>query len=1133
MLRLPQGSKRKADFAKQTGQQPRDTSDEVVYQSIGSSGSTSKRMKIARPEPPNIVLQETPPPVKPATFFPIPERELVLILVQNAKIIADFEGCRNDLGKLMLSHEADARMGTPCHCESGALREAMCHDCIQYPASCRACFVRDHRYNPFHWVELWDSELGFYRRHDMSMIGPALQIGHNGEQCGALADDAVPRAFTITHTNGVHRTLVHFCAHTKEDTVDRLMHARLFPATFDTPLTGYTFQCMKEFQLHNLESKQSAYDYCGSLMRLMDNVFAAESASEIFENFIRSAHLWSVLTTEKRGGQLHNVDVVIPHRREGTPVVLCPACPEASFNMDKNMPQDIPTNLRHLRQARLTIDGNFHCNKNKKTSKNSDPTDTSLYTGKAHFPEQTTQKEYLANAPKSQEKSTCNYLKAINNQDKKKFKNREVTGIVNVQCSHVFVQSSVDLEFGERFVNVDAALAHALRQTMAGGVKGKFSLELQLETGTVDRVVSYDIACQYHVKVVERFRLSFPDLVPLVEKMRWAVPAVHVQGHQDGCIYEYSTAYMIATGHFHGETAEQYWPELNQIGPKVWQMNYGHRQDTIINHHNDWNHKKMAKIVVALVDELNDSKAKFAGFEAHFLGLCENLVLRIESEGWWKMARETQRITSKVVKSVYMYDSNMKVLTQLAIYTQMLSDEAAVGAGCTSKVSEAALVLKEGIAIQQTQITIRNLVDAYKTQPLAQTEKDISKRRIKARDRIAAWRLAQMRLMPAITPRLVDRAACDVEDEVLFLPSDFTAWERREMGLGNLELQEGKLREAIAFEGLKGVQVVVPALVTLRDHKQKQFSGQVNSTASLSQIVDCERRRDKHIRTYMGPRKVLLALGICTGAADDFPALTVPDTFMKSRRQSRKHGASRMRDGWETAGIKAGGKVRARVAEASSAGQSSNAKARVGGTVMGPRRVGVKQQKMTNEPAPARSTTGKKGNKDGWLWTFGKMGKMTAEEMKVWSAEGDRVQWFRAEADMQRWEENVEQKLAELRTTTRSFVAWKDAWTQMASMQEEEDASMIGAIAYAKQKAHMFHSREQQARNALLSYPEYACLEPDDADLLAFVTAARSVRAATLQTVLSAAKVAKAAEAAEELAGAGDSSESGSGSDSD
>jgi hypothetical protein len=52
---------------------------------------------------------------------------------------------------------------------------------------------------------------------------------------------------------------------------------------------------------------------------------------------------------------------------------------------------------------------------------------------------------------------------------------------------------------------------------------------------------------------------------------------------------------MEATGHFHGETAEVYWVELNQIGTQVTQQSGGHRQDTIMMHHNDWNDKKMAK----------------------------------------------------------------------------------------------------------------------------------------------------------------------------------------------------------------------------------------------------------------------------------------------------------------------------------------------------------------------------------------------------------------------------------------------------------------------------------------------------------------------------------------------------------
>ncbi|KAJ7039981.1 hypothetical protein C8F04DRAFT_1254428 [Mycena alexandri] len=46
---------------------------------------------------------------------------------------------------------------------------------------------------------------------------------------------------------------------------------------------------------------------------------------------------------------------------------------------------------------------------------------------------------------------------------------------------------------------------------------------------------------------------------------------------------------------------------------------------------------------------------------------------------------------------------------------------------------------------------------------------------------------------------------------------------------------------------------------------------------------------------------------------------------------------------------------------------------------------------------------------DGWLWQLGRLSKMTDAEMVEWSNEGDRVQWFRAEAEMQRWQEQTEQ----------------------------------------------------------------------------------------------------------------------------
>ncbi|KAJ7449328.1 hypothetical protein B0H11DRAFT_1642948, partial [Mycena galericulata] len=112
----------------------------------------------------------------------------------------------------------------------------------------------------------------------------------------------------------------------------------------------------------------------------------------------------------------------------------------------------------------------------------------------------------------------------------------------------------------------------------------------------IDEVLTYDITCEYVVNLETRFAKHFPDVLDKVKKMQWGVPASHMQGHQKSCMYQFGTAYLSCVGHFHGETAEQYWAEANQLGPHVRQMNNGHRQDTLIFHSNDWNSKKFANI---------------------------------------------------------------------------------------------------------------------------------------------------------------------------------------------------------------------------------------------------------------------------------------------------------------------------------------------------------------------------------------------------------------------------------------------------------------------------------------------------------------------------------------------------------
>lgn len=175
--------------------------------------------------------------------------------------------------------------------------------------------------------------------------------------------------------------------------------------------------------------------------------------------------IWRVITAEKRLGHVHGIDKVLQHRQPGNLIVHCPVCPEPGFNTEPGW-QQTPSHLRHLSQTTFTADGNHHLNK---FVKNTDPNDVSFFRGRAYFPEDSEFQRYLRMIPDKGaevriaiplrfsylmlciQKTTCNHLNVLNKQRTKKFRNMDRSGTVNIQCDHIFIKASVDLQLGERY----------------------------------------------------------------------------------------------------------------------------------------------------------------------------------------------------------------------------------------------------------------------------------------------------------------------------------------------------------------------------------------------------------------------------------------------------------------------------------------------------------------------------------------------------------------------------------------------------------------------------------------------------------------------------------------------------------
>lgn len=161
-----------------------------------------------------------------------------------------------------------------CKCGQG-LKRVRCRwdGCHQYPTSCAKCFIEYHRFNPLHWALVWDTTKGIWIKHDYSDLEgkPAIKLGHADDE-GYCSGGKPPVDFIITHTNGVHETKVQFCGcPPQKEKVDQLIQSDLFPATITNPRSAFTLAVLRQFRMHNLQSKCGAYDFVMSLRRLTNS----------------------------------------------------------------------------------------------------------------------------------------------------------------------------------------------------------------------------------------------------------------------------------------------------------------------------------------------------------------------------------------------------------------------------------------------------------------------------------------------------------------------------------------------------------------------------------------------------------------------------------------------------------------------------------------------------------------------------------------------------------------------------------------------------------------------------------------------------------------------------------------------
>ncbi|KAI6022172.1 hypothetical protein BKA83DRAFT_4054270 [Pisolithus microcarpus] len=507
-----------------------------------------------------------------------------------------------------------------------------CPDCMHQPLLCTNCCRTMHASHPFHRIQQWTGD--FFEDCALHMTGLQLHLGHGGAPCpSASANEPVPlssqsrhatvgkdgdqakddiqdtqamddgkwedvdniplhlrppvgsKYLTIIDVTGVHFVLVQPCQCLNAERYHmQLFLAKLCPSMFDKPSTTFTFSVLDDFLRDNVECGTSGMNYYSKLCQVTSNVFPHLVVDRYWE-LLRVAWQWRLLKLLKWSGFQDNKNCT----KKGDLVIFCAACPQPGINIDPTA--NLDDSWKYSRT--VVMDGNFkveHMHERR-------PDDQVwLMDGRGFMVANPPYQAYLKATPHITEKSSCNNHKAIS-QASASCGKLNSTGVGAMACAWhgcFYPHSVVDFQKGERQLNMDYSLTHALSYNMTG----------------INHVLCfYDINCEYMKNL--RRRVDSSDLLHLPPSMRITagIGMWHVHGHKQECYTWYSLLFIKGSGWVDGEIIETLWSTLNIVSASTHGMTTPHRQELLDFQMNDSNFMKMIRMADSLSWKLKTARA--------------------------------------------------------------------------------------------------------------------------------------------------------------------------------------------------------------------------------------------------------------------------------------------------------------------------------------------------------------------------------------------------------------------------------------------------------------------------------------------------------------------------------------------
>ncbi|KDR76587.1 hypothetical protein GALMADRAFT_67342 [Galerina marginata CBS 339.88] len=808
------------------------TNSRITSLAVGGNG----RLKAKRKDRSHHDAQMTADPGSTSTI-PAPDSKLLEWL--SFRDAALDEILRHDgLGDFL-----DHQYCVACNNEIGIFK---CKDCLSgCRLRCRACMVKAHQDTPLHRIERWTGQ--FFDKACLKDLGLRIQLGHSGGVCPCPSPG--PPNFMVFDISGIHTVNVDYCECPKDDALDRktqLLRQGWFPATFSRPNTVFTFDCLDTYHEHTLQGKGTLYDFYHFLLRKTDNANLSNTIYR-YKEIHRVFRIWRNLMILKRAGRGHDpegVDSTPP----GSLTVECPACPHPDRNLPENWDQPGP--LMFLYILYLAVDANFKLKGKERGLK-----DVELMPGWGPFVEETAYQDFIANYVDQPEINTCeSEHDAIVRAQTRCTPGYAVSGVGVVICSrHSLIRrnGAGDLQKGEKYCNMDFLIFATLVGVIVTWI-----------------LITYDIGCQWSKNF--RSRMSeFPEHMRIKPgtKVDVAIPSWHINSHGERCRKDFCLGYTKGAGRTCGEEVEITWSHTNSLAPSAREMAPGARHDTLNDHWNGWNFRKIVGFRIHFAKRFKEAALMCAKHRETFKKFSATFPSEVTKK-WEQMVERWEADP----KSPNPYDEPEKATTLQDARLELARQENSQLASGRAPRHKVTLMgfFSMGFDIEDQQFILKSELSKSKGKKTSKQLADLEKKKSALIRRIQIWRPVQLAYTPQVAPLLpllqgIDDMAnqyANPESATLFFPSSLPPDIRQLPELKEIRDAERSLREPQAHDALADVRRLRRIIQGLWQFKKLNVSGTGNkpNTRMLGSYSQIEHKLQRAANRYRVAYTALMAL---------------------------------------------------------------------------------------------------------------------------------------------------------------------------------------------------------------------------------------------------------------------------------